>query len=71
MKVRVWVPFQTQIPYVVEVESPDPEKVKEALLKKDPSEWEYDPEFYEELGFNWESYVSKVNEDDIEILDSS
>jgi len=69
MRVRVWVTFQTQIPYVVEVESPDLDKVIEALLEKDPAEWERDPEFYEELGFNWKDYVSKVSEDDIEILD--
>jgi len=69
MKVRVWVPFQTQVPYIVEVESPEPEKVMEALLKKDPSEWESDPNLYEQLGFNWKDCISKIDEEDIEVLE--
>ena len=69
MKVRVWVPFQTQVPYIVEVESPEPEKVMEALLKKDPIDWESDPNFYEAFGMNWRDCVSKIGEEDIEVLE--
>ena len=71
MKVRVWVPFQTQIPYVIEVDSDsiDLEEIKEALMEKDPAEWERDPNFYENLGINWKDFVSKIDEEDVEILE--
>ena len=69
MKVRVWVTFQTQIPYVLDVDSPDPETIKEKLMEKDPSEWESDPDLYEQLGFNWKDCVSKIDEEDIEVLE--
>jgi len=69
VKVRVWLKFETYVPYVVEVDGPELEKVREALLKKDADEWEFDPNFYEKLGTKYREMVSRVTEDDLEILE--
>jgi hypothetical protein len=50
-KVRVRVPISRDVYYVVEVEDPsDTDEVSRALARKDPSNWESDPCFYEHLG---------------------
>ena len=50
-KVRVRVPISRDVYYVVEVEDPsDTNEVSRALARKDPSNWESDPCFYEHLG---------------------
>jgi len=69
-KVRVWVPVTRDVSYVVEVKDPGSmDEVSEALAKKDPSEWESDPCFYEHLGDEWKILVNKVKEENIEILE--
>jgi len=71
-QVKVWLPFCVGVPYTVEVDDPwDVEAVRRELLKKDASDWDYDPEFYENLGSNFEYYVGKVTLGDIEIPGSS
>ena len=66
-KVRVWLPFSAGVPYTVEVDDPrNIEAVKEELLEKDPSDWDYDPDFYECLGSNFDYFVSKLTVDDVE-----
>ncbi len=68
-KVRVCVPVTRDVSYVVEVKNPsDMDEISEALAKKDPSEWESDPCFYEHLGDEWKTLVNKVKEENIEIL---
>lgn len=70
MKVRVWVPFCTQVPYIVEVEKFDLEEIVDKLEEKDPSDWVYDPNFYEQFGSNWRANIEKVEKDDVEeVLD--
>jgi len=65
-KVRVWLPFEHGVPYTVEVENPkDLEAIKEAMLKKDPSDWDYDPDFYESLGSFFKDFVKKIGEEEI------
>ncbi len=69
-KVRIWVPVTRDVSYVVEVkDSSNIDEVSEALAKKDPSQWESDPCFYEHLGDEWKSLVNKVKEENIEILE--
>ncbi len=69
-KVRVWVSVTRDVSYVVEVKNPGSmDEVSEALAKKDPSEWEYDPCFYEHLGDEWKNLVNKVKEEHIELLE--
>ena len=68
MKVRVWVPFRTLVPYVVEVESLNLDDIKEKLLRTDPSNYERDPNFYEILGSNWAEYVDSIDEECVEEL---
>jgi len=65
-KVRVWLPFRWSVPYTVEVENIDVESVIKAMLNKDPSDWDYDPEFYENLGFNFREFIKHITEEDIE-----
>ncbi len=70
-KGRVRVPITRDVYYVVEVDDPtNTEEVSMALARKDPSQWECDPCFYEHLGDVWKRVVDKVQKDDIEILDS-
>ena len=58
-KVYVWVEYIRQIPYSVMVyDSEDLGEIKEEMLKKDASDWEYDPELYETLGFNYRQLVN-------------
>jgi len=61
------LPFENAVPYTVEVDKADLETVKKAMLKKDPSEWDYDPDFYENLGSHFKHFVEKIGEDDVEI----
>ncbi len=69
-KVRVWVPVTHDVGYVVEVKNPgNMDEVSEALAKRDPSQWESDPCFYEHLGDEWKNLVNKVKEENIEILE--
>jgi hypothetical protein len=67
-KVRVCVPVTRDVCYVIEVKDPgNIDEVSEALAKKDPSQWESDPCFYEHLGDEWKNLVNKVKEENIEI----
>ncbi len=69
-KVRVWVPVTRDVSYVVEVKDPgNMDEVSEALAKRDPSQWESDPCFYEHLGDEWKNLVNQVKEENIEILE--
>ena len=68
-KVRVRVPITREVYYVVEVEDPsDVDEVSRALARKDPSNWESDPCFYEHLGDIWKHVVGKVQKEDIEVI---
>ena len=70
VKVRVRVPVTRDVFYVVEVEDPsDVDEVSRALARKDPSNWESDPCFYEHLGDVWKHVVDKIQKEDIEILE--
>jgi hypothetical protein len=69
-KIRVCVPVTRDVSYLIEVKDPgNIDEVSEALAKKDPSQWESDPCFYEHLGDEWKNLVNKVKEEKIEILE--
>jgi len=68
VKVRVWLPFENAVPYTIDVDKADVESVKKAMRKKDPSDWDYDPDFYENLGSHYSHFVDKIDKDDIEVL---
>jgi len=62
-KVRIWITFKKQIPYVIEVEDVnDPDEIRRKLLEKDPSDWETDPCFYETLGTGWRSMIESMTD---------
>lgn len=69
-RIRVRVPVTREIDYIVYVENPDNiEEVSAALEKKDPSEWETDPCFYEHLGDAWKNIGSKITRESIDMLE--
>ena len=69
VKVRVRVPVTRDVYYVIEVEYPsDTDEVSRALARKDPSNWESDPCFYEHLGDIWKHVVDKIQKEDIDIV---
>jgi hypothetical protein len=54
---------------MVEVEDPsDVDEVSRALARKDPSNWESDPCFYEHLGDVWKQVVHDIKREDIEVM---
>jgi hypothetical protein len=68
-KVRVRIPITRDVYYVVEVDDPSNiDDVSRSLARKDPSQWECDPCFYEHLGDVWKYVVDKVQKEDIEIV---
>lgn len=72
MKVRVYVKIVKHIPYIVTIHQEDRgwnERIREALLNKDSSDWETDPDFYEYLGSNWSELVAKTKNFDAEIIE--
>lgn len=69
-KVRVCVPYSTSVSYIVHVRNPcDLNEVSEVLADKDPSNWESDPCFYEQLGDRWKYMVNGIKKEDVEILE--
>jgi hypothetical protein len=69
VKVRVRVPVTRDVYYVVDVGDPsDVDEVSRALARKDPSDWESDPCFYEHFGDVWKHAVDKVQKEDIDIV---
>ena len=63
--VTVNVPVNLKVPYTIEVENLEPETIRKALAKKDPSEWDTDPSFYEKLGEHWTFYVAQMTDEKI------
>lgn len=69
-KVRVWVPFHTTVPYIVEVRNPkDIEEIKDALKKKDAADWEYQPDFYDIFGLDFYDLVEEISLEDVEVVE--
>jgi hypothetical protein len=69
VKVRVRIPVTRDVYYAVEVEDPsDVDEVSRALARKDPSNWESDPCFYEHLGDVWKHVVHDIKREDIEVM---
>lgn len=66
-KVRVRVPVEFEVDYIIYVKDPDNvDEIQEKLLSTDASRWENDPQFYERLGDDWYSFVRKVTKEHIE-----
>ncbi len=69
-KVRVSVPFVSSVSHVIYVTNPeDLDEISEKLADKDPSTWEVDPCFYEQLGDVWKYAVNKIKKEDVEVLE--
>ncbi len=69
-KVRVSVPFVSSVSHVIYVTNPeDLDEISEKLADKDPSTWESDPCFYEQLGDVWKYMVNKIKKEDVEVLE--
>ena len=66
-KVRVRVPVEFEVDYIIEVNNPDDvDEIQEKLLDTDASRWESDPQFYERLGDDWYYFVREVTKEHIE-----
>ena len=76
MKVRVYVKLEFEVPYLIEVESLDKEKIKEALEEIDPSDWERDPCLYERYNsafkgavYDGDFEVEELDPEELELLE--
>jgi hypothetical protein len=68
IKVRVRVPVEFEVDYVIEVDDPNNvDEIQEKLLETDASRWETDPQFYERLGDAWYNFVRKIRKEHIEM----
>ncbi len=68
-KVVAFLPFKCYVQYAVEVSDPkDMKEITSALLKKDPSSWESDPNFYELLGSNFKQFVKEMTINNISVV---
>lgn len=68
-KVVVFLPFKCYVPYAVWVSNRrDLKEIKNMLLKKDPSSWESDPNFYEMLGSDFAQLVSEVTLENVSVV---
>ncbi|MDD5474585.1 MAG: hypothetical protein PHU34_10645 [Candidatus Methanoperedens sp.] len=68
-KVRVRIPVEFEVDYIIEVNDPDNvDEIQERMLKFDASRWEQDPEFYGRLGQDWDDFVRKVTKEHIQML---
>ncbi len=66
-KVRVRIPVEFEVDYIIEVNDPDNvDEIQDRLLDFDASKWEQDPQFYELLGDDWYYFVRKVTKEHIE-----
>ena len=66
-KVRVRVPVEFEVDYVIEVKDSDNvDEIQERMLHFDASRWEQDPQFYERFGEDWYDFVRKVTKEHIE-----
>jgi len=66
-KVRVRIPVEFEVDYIIEVNDPDNvDEIQERMLKFDASRWEQDPEFYGRLGEDWYDFVRKVTKEHIQ-----
>jgi len=61
--VKVHVEIRVSVPYLVDVDDPrNAQQIRDALKLKDPSDWETDPNFYENLGSNWLHSINKTKD---------
>lgn len=65
-KVDVVLPIKVNICYTVEVNEVNPASIREALLKKDPSEGSVDPNFYKFFGSAFRDVVNRMSDSEIE-----
>lgn len=63
--VDVVIPIKVNVCYTVSVNAINPAAIREALLKKDPSDWTVDPNFYEFLGSAFRDVVNKMTDEDL------
>lgn len=75
VKARVYVRVSRLVPYVIEVrdevnneDKSWSDRVREALLKKGPSDWESDPDFYENYGSRWAEHIFATKHFNTEII---
>lgn len=68
-KIRVYVSTSLgSVSYTIEVRDPNnAEEIREELEKKDPAEWDCEPNFYESYGMDWKNIIGRMT--DKEILD--
>ena len=65
-RIIVSVPFVSSVQYEIAVKNPeDLEEIKEKLREKDASEWMHEPNFYEELGQNWDENIEEIEKDGV------
>jgi len=61
MQVVVYVHFEYNVPYLINVNDPNnQEEIRKALRAKNPADWETEPNFHENLGSNWQHFITKT-----------
>lgn len=65
----VYLPVKVDVPYTVKLANPESlEEVKKALtniVEDDPSDWNYDPDFYENLYHNAKESIRNLKQEDL------
>ncbi len=65
-KICVFLPVKFYVEYSLEVDDPENlEEIKDKLQFKDASDWEDDPQFYENLGDNFRDFIKDITKDNI------
>ncbi|MCZ7405170.1 MAG: hypothetical protein O8C67_09605 [Candidatus Methanoperedens sp.] len=65
--VRVIVPVSFEVSYIISVkDASNIEEIQEQMRIRDASLWETDPQFYERLGDDFDEFVKKITQENIE-----
>ncbi len=65
-KICVFLPVKFYVEYSLEVDDPENlEEIKDKLQSKDASDWDDDPQFYENLGDNFRDFIKDMTKEHI------
>ncbi|HDL14855.1 MAG TPA: hypothetical protein ENH28_01645 [Euryarchaeota archaeon] len=65
-EICVFVPVKFNVGYSLEVNDPENlEEIKDKLQSIDASDWDDDPQFYENLGDNFRDFIKDITKENI------
>jgi len=68
MKIRIMIPVEFYVPYILDVSDINPEEIRNKLKDITPDQWEIDPDFYEEFGLMWKDIIERLTDAEIAAL---